>query len=101
MLLIPESFDDWIWDKHSLIPPLIRAMRRHKEIRTQHLWEDDLVDVIDNYPDVNYRYLIRPAQELLPEYELLEFANKYTDPLIGFGREDAEKAVKEGPGVAF
>ena len=84
-----------------MIPPLIRAMRRHKDIRTQHLWEDDLVDVIDNYPDVNYRYLIRPAQELLPEYELLEFANKYTDPLIGFGREDAEKAVKEGPGVAF
>lgn len=69
-------------------------MNRHKAIRTQHLWEDDLVDVVDNYPDVKYRYLIRPKKELLPEYELLEFANKYTDPLIAYGREDAQKAVE-------
>lgn len=101
MLLIPESFDSWVWDEHSAVPPLIRAMRRHQAIKTQHLWEDDLVEVIDTMPEVRYRYLVRPKDELIPAYDMLEFGNKYTDPMMQLGRDDAKKAVEDGPGVAF
>ena len=37
----------------------------------------------------------------MEEYEILEFGDKYTDPLVELGRLGSEKAVQDGPGVEF
>ena len=60
MLMLPEAFDDWDWNSRSFYPAMWRSVSRAKAIKTQHLWEDDIVDIIANHPDVKYRYLIRP-----------------------------------------
>ena len=49
------------------------------------MWEDDIVDIIANHPEVKYRYLIRPQKELLPSYELLEVSARTSKLLLDQG----------------
>ena len=62
---------------------------------------DDIVEFMASYPDVQYRYYIKPEVTLLPEYEILEFGIEYTGKLIELGRNDTQRSIDMGPGVSF
>ena len=52
------------------------------------------------YPTVNYRYLFEEHDKATGTSEV-DFNNSTTWHLQTMGREDAKKALEEGPGIGF
>ena len=52
-------------------------------------------------PEVQYRYFIKPEQQLLPVYDLLQFGPEYTTPLVQKGKDDAKRVIEMGEGKSF
>ena len=62
----------------------------------------EIVRVMDQYPDVQYRYLITPDQQILDkEVGLIEHRPDKIKQLAFEGEKDAIAALEQGPGVAF
>ena len=74
---------------------------RRDEINSFFNAEDSIQGFVEANPEVNYRYFIQSATTLLHDWEILEFGNDYTLPLIEKGKVDAAAAISAGPGVKF
>jgi hypothetical protein len=74
---------------------------RRKTINDYYNSIKDIYEFMQVNPDVNYRYLFIPQEDLLPEYDILEFGIEYTGPLIQWGKDEAKEVLKLGEGVAF
>ena len=74
---------------------------RRDEINSFFNAEDSIQGFVEANPEVNYRYFIQSATTLLHDWEILEFGNDYTLPLIEKGKVDAAAAIGAGPGVKF
>lgn len=62
---------------------------------------DDIREFIRANHNVNYRYFIQPDKNLIPRYDILEFGNDWTEPMIQLGMKDAKKVIEMGPGNSF
>lgn len=85
----------------SFMPETLKFLSRKNDIKAYFKNVADIVEFMDSYPDVQYRYYIKPEVTLLPEYEILEFGIEYTGKLIELGRNDTQRTIDMGPGVSF
>ena len=53
------------------------------------------------YPDINYRYFIRPEKPMEGNLALLDFRWVTTEKLFDKGISDAKTAIDMGPGKSF
>ena len=61
----------------------------------------DVAEFVKTNPDVNYRYLVMPTKQIMPDYELLYPTPGIEQAAIDQGKQDAEDSVKAGPGTKF
>jgi len=61
----------------------------------------EVVEAMQNHPEVNFRYLLAPSVQQLKGYNFIDFDASNTTPLIEAGKLDAKKALSEGPGFRF
>lgn len=75
------------------MPETLKFLSRKSDIKSYYTNVDDVVEFMQTYPDVQYRYFIEPVVDLLPEYEILEFGIEYTGKLFGLGRNDTQRSI--------
>lgn len=72
---------------------------RYQEISFYYDLMNDVVEFKRLRPEVNYRYLLMPSEDL--GYNLLDFTNSTMFPMAQLGMADAEKVMGMGEGAAF
>lgn len=87
--------------KLDLEPKTIEFLSRKHEIRGCYSGMNDIIEFMQAYPDLSYRYFIKPDKTLLPEYKILEFDYAHTHPVYLQGIEDAKAVLDMGPGKSF
>jgi len=55
---------------------------RKRDIEGFYSESNDIVEFMKAYPDVGFRYYIKPEVPLMPEYEILEFDFLHTQPVM-------------------
>ena len=66
---------------------------RQRRIRDYFLRLDDEIEVQHAFPDVKYRYVISPKNELDPLYRELSLDHELIIKMINMGMEDAIDAI--------
>jgi len=84
-----------------IMPMAIQYYYRNKSIKEYYESIKDIFEFMQANPDVNYRYLFIPQEDLLPEYDILEFGIEYTAPLIQWGKDESKAVIAQGPGASF
>lgn len=74
---------------------------RSKAIQSYYKGQQDIIEFMDLYPEVNYRYFVQPVQSLMAEYKILEFKPEVAEQLIQLGKEATQKSIDMGPGKSF
>jgi len=62
---------------------------------------DDLIHSKVDYPDVKFRYLIKPSETLASSATPLDFGPKGISEMIALGIKDGKAAVAAGEGVSY
>ena len=112
--LMPYTLPDWHNNRYhaekegevegilgNMMPMALQLYYRNKSIKDYYSTIKDIYEFMQCNPDVNYRYLFIPQEDLLPEYDILQFGINYTAPLIQWGKDESKEVIKLGPGVAF
>jgi len=95
---LPEFHDNKRVDKKeskvgmfgTIMPEAIQYYYRNKTIKAYYATIKDIFEFMQANPNVNYRYLFIPQENVLPEYDILEFGIEFTAPLIEWGRYEAK-----------
>ena len=84
-----------------LEPKTIEYLSRKHEIRSCYSGMNDIIEFMQAYPEMSYRYFIKPEKTLLPEYKILEFDFVHTHPVYMQGIKDTKAVIDMGPGKSF
>lgn len=60
-----------------------------------------MIEFMEAFPDVNYRYYFQPSVVLLPSTKMLDFDPVASAKFIEMGAEEAKEVIELGPGVSF
>jgi hypothetical protein len=75
---------------------------RYREIHSYYTDANGISQIMHEYPDVQFRYLITPTQPLeTTELKLLDFSQSNLKPMMELGVKDAEESVAKGAGYYF
>lgn len=75
---------------------------RYEEIKSYHQDVNDVVEIMQAYPKVNFRYYVSPSETLAGGLDIINVNNAtVTWPMQMIGRKDGETAVKAGDGFFF
>ena len=75
---------------------------RYKQINDYNSGTNDVLEFLQAYPSVNFRYYIEPSDPLPGGLSILSFNNQtVTWPSQMQGRLDGENAIKDGEGMMF
>lgn len=80
--------------KYSTLDHLFRGM----EIKSFYNGMNDYTSSVVMYPDVEFRYLIAPSENLSSGFLPLDFSQSQIDKCFSVGKKDAATAVKLGSG---
>eukprot|EP01017_Pseudomicrothorax_dubius_P032677 TRINITY_DN42_c0_g1_i2.p1 TRINITY_DN42_c0_g1~~TRINITY_DN42_c0_g1_i2.p1 ORF type:complete len:385 (+),score=117.56 TRINITY_DN42_c0_g1_i2:82-1155(+) len=61
----------------------------------------DLVHAREDFPNINFRYVIKPSETLPSDKEPLGFGHGGIEYMLNLGQKDAQEAVKIGEGKSF
>lgn len=74
---------------------------RKKAINSYYNSLDDIIEFMDTFPEVTYRYFIMADSPLMHEYSILDFQPEVAKKLIERGKVDALKTISLGEGTSF
>lgn len=80
--------------KYTTLENFIRA----EEIKSFHQSMKNLNGTIIDHPDVNFRYVLAPSENLGSNPIPLDFSRSHLDFCMSVGKKDADAAIKLGPG---
>jgi hypothetical protein len=83
------------------MPLTMQYYYRNKAIKEYYHTIKDLFKFMQVNPYLNYRYLFIPQEQLMPNYDILEFGLEYTSNAIEWGKVEAKAVIALGEGVAF
>jgi hypothetical protein len=61
----------------------------------------DINEFIRAYPNINFRYFVMPSQNLVSQFNGLDFMPEVLSPMVEIGKKDAENIIKLGHGQGF
>ena len=71
----------------------MNIFKRALEFRNFYRMMDDIIQVVESYPDVNYRYLISPTQELKANFIPIFMNKADSQDNIEIGYKDGLEAL--------
>ncbi len=71
----------------------LQMLQRYIQISTKDFFMNTIEDVIRNFPNVNYRYLISPNVPLPSSFPPLNFTDEEVERMIKIGIDDGENVV--------
>lgn len=87
--------------KFELSGNTIDNFMRYKDIKDYYSGMDDVLETIQAFPEVNFRYYVQPSSSL-PIFKILNVHNETsTYPMQMQGRLDGENAIKSGESFIF
>ena len=74
---------------------------RYNDLSTYFKETESIIFALEDYPEVNFRYLIKPSSALPTGKLPINFERDNVEKLINFGFADAAEIVKQGKGAGF
>mmetsp|Transcript_8287 Transcript_8287/g.13862 ORF Transcript_8287/g.13862 Transcript_8287/m.13862 type:complete len:208 (+) Transcript_8287:533-1156(+) len=74
---------------------------RYNAIKGQMKAANDIVEFLQSRQSINYRYLVFPEVEIMPDWQLLLPTPELETKTIEMGRADAQTSMALGPGGKF
>jgi predicted acylesterase/phospholipase RssA len=74
---------------------------RHRDISSYYSDGNGVYQLMKEFPNVQFRYLVSPTTPIASGLDLLNFGNSNVIPMIKQGTSDAELSIKKGAGYYF
>lgn len=98
-IIICDDYQFPTWDSRD---NAYDAYLRYRDLKSSYSNIADVFELMQAFPNVNYRYYLQPSQALPGGPAIINFANETsTWPMQMLGRLDGENAVKDGEGYMF
>jgi predicted acylesterase/phospholipase RssA len=88
-------------EKEDLAGNTIDNYMRAWEIQSELGSLRDIYEFMRSRPNVQYRYLINPSEDISKNNDGLNFNGTYMWPMVELGQQDAKDHVARGPGNSF
>jgi len=75
------------------------VLRRTLEISRFDKSVSDLIEAMEYFSKVEFRYLVKPTMQLPEGIDLIDFTHEDVVRMIGYGQDDAKRAILKGHGV--
>lgn len=82
-------------------PQTIKNYFRKRDIRGFYTGLNDIIEFMQAYPNISFRYFIKPEKSLMHQYQILDFDFEHTKPVYDQGTKDAKRVIEMGPGKSF